>query len=52
VPDSTAIAQGGPERTNPENGNPGHADLDGSGHSEHPPYLRHHFESVEQQADA
>jgi cytochrome c oxidase subunit 3 len=25
---------------------------DGSSHGEHPPYLRHHFESTEQQADA
>ena len=25
---------------------------DGSAHPEHPPYLRHHFESTEQQADA
>ena len=34
--DSTAIAHGAPEH----------------GHEEHPPYLRHHFENVEQQADA
>jgi cytochrome c oxidase subunit 3 len=25
---------------------------DGNAHAEHPPYLRHHFESTEQQADA
>jgi len=36
VPDSPAIAHGAAE----------------SAHEEHPPYLRHHFESVEQQADA
>jgi cytochrome c oxidase subunit 3 len=36
VSDSTAIANGAPEAQ----------------HHEHPSYQRHHFESVEQQADA
>ena len=36
--DSTAIANGGQAPSN-------------SAHGEHPPYQRHHFESVEQQAD-
>ena len=36
MPDNTAIAHGAPEPA----------------HQEHPPYLRHHFNSVEQQADA
>ena len=36
MPDSPAIAHGAPE----------------AAHHEHPPYLRHHFENVEQQADA
>jgi cytochrome c oxidase subunit 3 len=39
VPDSTAIAHGAPDAAE-------HT------HGEHPPYLRHHFNSVEQQADA
>jgi len=36
VPDSTAIAHGAHETDHPE----------------HPPYLRHHFETTDQQADA
>ena len=36
MPDSTVIAHGAPE----------------AAHDEHPSYLRHHFNSVEQQADA
>jgi len=43
VSDSTAIGHGA------------HAapvDPHAGGHAEHPPYLRHHFENVEQQADA
>ncbi|MGD0860241.1 MAG: cytochrome c oxidase subunit 3 [Terracidiphilus sp.] len=36
MPDNSAIAHGEPEPA----------------HQEHPPYLRHHFESAEQQADA
>jgi cytochrome c oxidase subunit 3 len=39
VPDSTATADDAPEAA-------------GNTHGEHPPYLRHHFESEEQQADA
>jgi cytochrome c oxidase subunit 3 len=39
VPDSTTITPSAPKAAN-------------SAHAEHPPYLRHHFESAEQQADA
>ena len=39
MPDSTAIAHGAHETGS-------------NTHDEHPPYLRHHFESTEQQADA
>jgi len=41
VSDSTAIVNGAPAA-------PGNA----HGHEEHPAYLRHHFENVDQQADA
>ena len=42
--DSTAIANGGQAPSNSAN-------TANSAHGEHPPYQRHHFESVEQQAD-
>jgi len=42
VPDSTAVA----------NRNSAEAGLEPAAHHEHPPYQRHHFESVDQQFDA
>ncbi len=44
MPDSTAIVHGALDAANSAN-------AANSAHGEHPPYLRHHFESVEQQAD-
>jgi len=47
VSDSTAIANGGHALSNSASS----ANTANSAHGEHPPYQRHHFASVEQQAD-